>query len=582
MATWGDEPQGGQHGQPDTQGPPPDLHPAWQSPPPPQPQEPAAAPPAYGPPPSPPPPPWQQPPAPPQQQQWPPPNQQQQQQQQQQWQAPPAPPNANWQPGQAVWAPTPTGVPPAPPAPPAPPRKTSIGPALMVIALLVAATGATYWFVTREDGPSYPEHWDERVTDLVAFVEEERLLRFEHPVEVTFLDDAAWKEEMTTDPGSVTDEAREEADLALGVLRAMGLVSGDVDLFEETDELAVSDVLAFYDYENESITVHADPDEELSVGVRGTLVHELTHVIQDQHYDLTAMSESVDDDSIVFDALTEGDATNVEQAWYDDLSDEDKAAYDAEQDAVGEAAEAVDVPDALRTLMGVPYALGPPFAGAIAAQGRTELKDAFQDPPSDDEAVFSPQHYIAGDTRELVSKPETPEDAEENDEGQFGPVTWYIMLSERIDAHQAFTAMRGFGGDYYSQYELDGKQCMRVRYKGESELETAAMKSALDAWIASLPTPFASVTDEGDTLLFESCDPGGDVDLATGKSQGALLLPVLHSYAVSAVLGEGRSMKVAECYANGIVDRIPEESLSIDEEPAGMDAIVEEAARECF
>ena len=54
------------------------------------------------------------------------------------------------------------------------------------------------------------------------------------------------------------------------------------------------------------------------------------------------------------------------------------------------------------------------------------------------------------------------------------------------------------GGDYYSQYELNEKQCIRIRYKGESDLEQAAMKNAIDAWIASRlfpsqPAPLAAV-----------------------------------------------------------------------------------------
>jgi hypothetical protein len=493
---------------------------------------------------------------------------------QQQWQ-PGAPGHTDWRPSQTAWGP---GFDNAPPAPP----KQKLGPALLVIALLIAATGATYWFVVRDDEPSYPSAWDERVTDLVSFVEEERNLSFEHPVEIEFLDDAAWEREMTTDPGSVSDEAAQESDDFVAQMRALGLMSGDVDLLEETNELSVSGVLALYDYEDGEIRVHAAPGEELSIGTRGTLVHELTHVIQDQNFDLNAMAASASDDDFVFAAWTEGDASNVESAWYEQLSDDDKAAYEAEFEGTKDEVEAVDAPPVLETVFGAPYSLGPPFAQALAAKSTAALDDAYEDLPAGDEAVFAPEHYLDGDTREIVAKPDVPDDAREIDDGAFGPLAWYIMLSERIDAHQAFTAARGFGGDYFAQYDDDGDNCVRVRYVGESDLETAAMKGAIDAWIASLPSPFASVTEEGDELLFESCDPGADVDLQTGKSQDALALPVVHSYIVATGLEQGASLEDAECYANEVISGSTVETLVADESTPELDALFEASARKCF
>ncbi|HEX5095872.1 MAG TPA: hypothetical protein VFX21_07665, partial [Acidimicrobiia bacterium] len=414
---------------------------------------------------------------------------------QQSWQQPSAPPQppAAWSPSPPSWAP-----------PPSRPPQQKLWPAFLVIALLAAATGATYWFVARDDSPSYPSEWDSRVTDLVAFVEEERNLSFHHPVEIEFLDDDAWEKEMTTDPGTVSEDDAQDAEDFVAEMRALGLMSGDVDLLEETNDLQVSGVLALYDFEAKEIRVHAAPDAELTIGTRGTLVHELTHVIQDQNFDLDEMAANAGDDDIVFDALTEGDASNVERAWYDKLSDDDKAKYDAEFESAGDELDAVDAPPVLETIFGAPYALGPPFAQLLAAESTAALDDAYEDLPSGDEVVFSPEHYLAGDTREIVAKPAVPEGAREIDDGAFGPLGWYIMLSERIDAHQAFTAARGFGGDNYVEYEDHDETCVRIRYTGESGLETVAMKGAIDAWIASLPTPFARVTQDGDELLFES------------------------------------------------------------------------------
>ena len=61
------------------------------------------------------------------------------------------------------------------------------------------------------------------------------------------------------------------------------MASGELDLF--TAWMSVSDggTLAFYDPIDERVRVRGT---ELSVGLEVTLVHELTHALQDQHFDV--------------------------------------------------------------------------------------------------------------------------------------------------------------------------------------------------------------------------------------------------------------------------------------------------------
>ena len=61
-----------------------------------------------------------------------------------------------------------------------------------------------------------------------------------------------------------------------GELRAVGLLSGDVDLVEAVGTLQDEGSLAFYDPESERITVRGS---DLTPRLRVTLVHELTHAV---------------------------------------------------------------------------------------------------------------------------------------------------------------------------------------------------------------------------------------------------------------------------------------------------------------
>ena len=68
------------------------------------------------------------------------------------------------------------------------------------------------------------------------------------------------------------------------------------------------------------------------VDVRVTLVHELTHALQDQHFDLTKLDDAVETsgEDFALTALVEGDATSVEDDYLFSLPQAEQDAYFAE------------------------------------------------------------------------------------------------------------------------------------------------------------------------------------------------------------------------------------------------------------
>ena len=110
------------------------------------------------------------------------------------------------------------------------------------------------------------------------------------------------------------------------MFRALGLIEGEIDLFATMNELRGAGIVGYYDYESERIRIRG---KKLTPTVQSTLVHELTHALQDQHFDLekrTAKLEKADDSaaSSAFDSLVEGDASRIETAWREDLSKANK------------------------------------------------------------------------------------------------------------------------------------------------------------------------------------------------------------------------------------------------------------------
>lgn len=101
--------------------------------------------------------------------------------------------------------------------------------AALAVVLLGAAVGGGILAVGKLGTSDYPTSWDPRVKELAAFVERERGLSFSHPVYVDFLSDAEFRRQ-ATEHEDLTAEENAEVERSEAVLRAVGLLNGDVDL----------------------------------------------------------------------------------------------------------------------------------------------------------------------------------------------------------------------------------------------------------------------------------------------------------------------------------------------------------------
>ena len=75
---------------------------------------------------------------------------------------------------------------------------------------------------------------------------------------------------------------------------------------------------------------------ELDVAHRVTLVHELTHAWQDQQGYLDELDDLDDGQAYTLQALAEGDATRIENAYVDSLSNSELDDYDRQSAQQGE------------------------------------------------------------------------------------------------------------------------------------------------------------------------------------------------------------------------------------------------------
>ena len=416
----------------------------------------------------------------------------------------------------------------------------------------------------------HPRQWDPRVTDLVAFVERERGLRFKHPVTIDFLDDAAFRAVMTE--REALDEAdQEEIRSTEALLRAVGFLSGSVDLLAAGDELAGDGAIGAYVPEEERVLIRGTTLDDAR---RSTLVHELTHVLQDQHFTI----DRYDDDEsrtsgqdAAFTAVVEADAEDVEEAWRATLP---AAALDAMENADAASAGGTDfqgVPEVFVELMSFPYVFGPPFLQAVeATEGAAGRNRLLTEPPSSEEHILVPETYIGRQSVVDVKAPalREGEKALPDAEGDVGMLSLLVMLGERVDFGVAWPAVQGWAGDAFVAFERAGATCVRARVEFDAPAQAERFSAAFAAWSKGRP---ATQVRNGGSVLFESCDPGAAAPgRAAGHVSGIQGLG-LRQGILTGIEGGPISPKAAACITDGLLARMTADRLVKTTRPGGRE-----------
>ena len=453
--------------------------------------------------------------------------------------------DGSWQPPSAPWS---------PPAPPdAEPGRTRhpwrVVAVVIVVVVLVAGVAGV--FATRRDGKQhFPKQWDPRVAPIAASVAKLRGLRFEHPVAVHFLGAKAFKKELGYDQRDTSESDKEELAREAGVLRAVGLLAGNVDLAKAVGTAGRSGTLAFYSFKTKEIVVRGST---LDAAHRVTLAHELTHVLQDQHFDLAKLHKRAADsdtgDESAFLALVEGDAVRIEDKYKARLSKADRHAYDQQQRAEDKrvTSETKAVPDIVTLLFSAPYELGPPTLSILEhTGGNRAIDEALQGPVPSSRVYILP---AALDDPIRVAAPSVPAGSNSvGDPETFGAFEAYLMLATRIDPQRALGAADVVEGGRAEAFRTKGKLCYGIAFATTGTPSRAFLAAALKAWAGRMPS--AQVQGSGSLLSLTTCDPGAG---ATSPSKDAVNraaeLLAFRSGLTESAVRDGADLSQARCFA---------------------------------
>lgn len=337
----------------------------------------------------------------------------------------------------------------------------------------------------------------EVVADVQAFVEAERDLEFLREVPVELLEDDEFEARLLED----AEEDRADAEEDERVLRALGLLEPGVDLYDVLLGFIGDAVVGFYDPEAGELVVRGG---RFSPYARSTLAHELTHALDDQHFDLDRpeIEDGEDEAALAFQALVEGNALRVEAAYREEMSAADRLQAAFEEQRLAASIDVGDVPPVIPAIIGFPYQSGPAFVDALlGAGGNARVDEAFRTPPTTSEDILDPAGWLAG--REVVEVPAPAAEGELLDDGVYGESTLVVTLEPVLGTQDATTAADGWGGDRFVAWGTpDGGACVRATIAMDTPADLEELTVALREWAAERG---ARVQRAGGTVTFTSC-----------------------------------------------------------------------------
>ena len=436
---------------------------------------------------------------------------------------------------------------------------------LLVLALLGTLGGVltVQWKKRQADAHgSWAKAWDPRVQSLATFVEGARGARFDHAVTVEFLSDVDFARALAT-PAS---RARESGAAALAVL---GL-DEPLAAASTVSSAGGREVVGAYSSTKRRITVRGTT---LTSEVRTTLVHELTHAWQDQHFGLERLVDA---------AYTEGERTGLQVALEGDAELVAQAYATTLNEATTSAAEPATFDE--RSAMSVArdrlaYELGPLFMANVIQRGGPDARDGvFDRLPRSDLEVLDPAAYLGG--LQVQNVPPPAIDASDSLLGgarpsEIGVLAWFTLLASRIEPRAAFAAVQGWLGDAAVVFTRSEKPCVRAMIATAGTDAQARLADAFVEWGALAPGDDAKVVRTGTNVELTICS-GRKI-----RSAGIELDVYVIRNAATAAATTEHDGRIARCEAESLITVTNRSDLVSLRQPSVLGPKLQEFAARC-
>ena len=339
---------------------------------------------------------------------------------------------------------------------------------------------------------------DAATRELQAFVSTTRGLKFTRAVKVRVLNDVQFNALGAASYPTAAQRRHVQDDL--DVLRALKF-AGRLDP-SRLARARVEETGGIYSPALREVLVRG---ETVTPALRVTLVHELTHALDDEHFHLRTNPKS-DDSALSYAAVVEGDAVVVTNRYRASLPIADQQALAAGNPArspVVAAAQAVIGPRLLRLLQ-FPYAAGASFVNALAAGGgETRIDAAFRHPPESTAEITDPSRYLFPPGRR-PSATSPPSRGRTFQRGSLGAFQLRLLLEEALPPVKARSAVEEWGDDAYVAWHEGPNTCVRDRVVAVPRASGALLAGAFYDWAAESGASVQQPSS-GESFVFTVC-----------------------------------------------------------------------------
>ncbi|HKV35936.1 MAG TPA: hypothetical protein VJP89_16480 [Pyrinomonadaceae bacterium] len=323
-----------------------------------------------------------------------------------------------------------------------------------------------------------------------------------------------------------TDTTPAEMHASEVFLRAFGLAPDNFQYRSFLIKLLTEQVAGYYDPKAQQFYLADWIELE---GQKPVMAHELTHALQDQHFDLKRFEKWPKGDSdaeLAAHALIEGDATlamtlymtrhpMVALAFMKSLGTQENSSEQFKQ-----------APRALRESLLFPYEAGSNWATQVYRRGGWDLvSKAFTQLPQSSEQIIHPDKYFSHEAPVKVTLPDlklllgpTWKRIDTDVNGEWG---LYLILDEYLNSSATSKeASAGWGGDRYALYE--GANRSDVFIAQFTTWDTAL--DARDFFIAYLERTWKRYPDAKNTDTVSTTERGERHEWKTAGGRGVLEL----------------------------------------------------------
>ena len=267
------------------------------------------------------------------------------------------------------------------------------------------------------------------------------------------------------------------------VLTLLGLLPADADVRELAGTIFGEEVAGFYDDKKKQMTIV----EGSATGREGevTLAHELTHALEDQHFQLDPES-GLDDERSARLALVEGTATVAMLDYTARYLTPGSVGRDEllSQIALVDLLEtSSDLPPYMQRSLVFPYARGARFVDAIGTwEGANEALRG--DGPTSTEQVIHPEKYRSGDDPLPVGAGPSPGGSwKRAADGTVGEFDTGELIRSSDSPVRAARAAAGWGGGRYVMWERGDEAALVLRWRWDTPRDAAEFVAALPRYV---------------------------------------------------------------------------------------------------